>query len=118
MKITKVTVKRINAHSNCTKADYIPAVYAIGEILRKADFLFGESGCYELNTGDDLVQPIILSDGDREYISGTVNDDYEKRVLRGIYTLYPKWISCTFTHGLNGVNLYEVNKLVKAIVEA
>lgn len=118
MKITKVTVKRINAHSDCTNADYIPAVYAIGKILNKAGFLFGESGNYELNTGDDFVEPIISSDGDREYISGTVDGDYEKRMLRGVYTLYPKWISCTFTHGLNGVNLYEVNKLVKAIAEA
>lgn len=118
MKITKATVKRISVHSSALKpSSFDPAISTIGEILNQSGIILGEPGSYEINDGNEYVTPLIFSDGTREFISGTVRDEYRKRLLHGLYTRYPKWLSCTFTHGLNGVDLYEVNKLVKAILE-
>lgn len=118
MKITKATVKRINDHSYVMKAEnIIPAIDAIGEVLNQCGLLIGEPGHYEINSGDEYVTPLIFSDGKREFVSGTVRGDYTKKVLRGLCTRYPRWLSCTFTHGLNGVTIYEPNKLVKAILD-
>ncbi len=117
MKITKATIKRINAHSKVLKPAYIPAINAIGEVLSQSGVILGEPGHYVINDGDEYVTPLIHSNGDREFVSGTVRDEYEKRILRGLYTRYPNWLSCTFTLGLNGVDIYEVNKLVKAILD-
>lgn len=116
MKITKATVKRINDHCNVLKPAYIPAISTIGEVLNQSGIILGEPGRYIINNGDEYVTPLILNDGDREFVTGTVRSEYEKSLLRGLYTRYPNWLSCTFTLGLNGVDIYEVNKLVKAII--
>lgn len=117
MKITKATVKRINDHCSALKETYIPVISTIGEILCQSGVIVGNGKRYVINDGDEYVTPLIHSDGNREFVSGTVRSEYEKRLLRGLYTRYPNWLSCTFTLGLNGVDIYEVNKLVKAIIE-
>lgn len=121
MKITKATVKRINDHSYVLKMEsIIPAIALIGEILCQSGLIIGEPGHYEINNGqDEYVTPLVHNEGDRghEFISGTVRYDCDKRILRGLYTRYPNWIYCTFTHGLNGVDIYDPNKLVKAILD-
>lgn len=116
LKITKATVKRINDHSKVWSENYIHSIYTIGEILNHIGIILGESGHYEINDGlYDDVQPLISSDGKRQFISGAVRGDYTKRIIRGLSTKYPSWISVTFTHGLNGVDIYDVNSLVRAI---
>ncbi len=117
MKLTKVTIKRLNAHSNIMKPRYNPAIYIIAEILCSSAIILGDSGNYELNEGDPLCEPLIYNDGKREFISGQTHGEYEKSIVRGLTTRYPCWISGTFTNGLNGVQIYEVNKLVKAILD-
>lgn len=118
MKITKATVKRINDHCSALKPSFNPAIRIIGEVLNQSGVILGNVGHYIINDCDEYVTPLIYSDGNREFVSGTVLNEYERRILRGLCTLYPNWLSCTFTHGLNGVEIYEVNKLVKAIVDS
>jgi len=117
MKITKSTVKRINAHCNPLTPSFIPVISAIGEILNQSGVVLGEVGHYAVNVDDEYVTPIIYSNGSREFVSGTVRGEYEKKLFRGLYTRYPNWLSCTFTLGLNCVDIYDVNKLVKAILD-
>lgn len=112
MKISKATVKRIN------KAEIGSTLNIIGEILCRSAVILGEPGHYEANDGDPYLTPFVYSDGSQEFVSSYTSCEYEKRVVRGLSTLYPMWISGTFTHGLNGVNIYEVNKLVRAIAAA
>lgn len=116
MKLTKATVKRLNAHSDINKPGYIEAIHAIADILNRSAVILGDSGNYEINDGS-FVEAVIYSDGAREYVSGTTQGEYQKCVIRGLSTRYPSLISGTFTHGLNGVAIYEVNKLVRAILE-
>lgn len=40
---------------------------------------------------------------------------WEKPYFNGFYTRYPSLISITFTHGLNEVQIPDVNKMVKAM---
>lgn len=115
LKITKATIKRINAHSHISKPGYCDAIHVIGEILCRSAVILGEPGCYEANDGS-FLDPWVLSDGDREFVSSTTDGEWEKQIARGLSTRYPDWIQGTFTHGLNGVRIYEVNKLVKAIL--
>lgn len=119
MKITKATVKRINEHclNPSNPASYIPAISIIGDVLNQSGIILGVPGHYSINNSNDYATPLILSDGIREFVSGTVKGEYAKRLFQGLYTRYPHWISCTFTHGLNGVDIYEANKLVKAILD-
>lgn len=81
--------------------------------MQQCNLLFGDAGKYELNDGDDIVHPIILNDGVREFISGKVYDEYSKKQLAGLAQRFPRLIRCTFTHGLNGVNT-----LVRVIVNS
>ncbi len=115
MKITKATIKRLNAHSNITKPAYNETIYVIANILNRSAIILGDSGHYGLNEGDPLCEPVIYSDGNREFVSSQTNSEHEKAVVRGLAIRFPNWISGTFTHGLNGVQIYDVNKLVKAI---
>lgn len=116
MKITKATVKRINKHSNINNPDYIEAVSVIANILNRSAIILGDSGNYEINDGTDpICWPIILSDGVREYVSGRVEREHEKRIICGLSTRYPRWIQGTFTNGLNGVGIYDVNRLIREI---
>ncbi len=118
MKITKATIKRINAHSNFKKPTYNEKIAIIANILcRSAVIVCDGSWPYMLNEGDPLCEPVIYSDGNREFVSSQTQDEYEKKIVRGLSTRYPSWIDGTFTHGLNGVHIYDVNKLVKAIVD-
>lgn len=123
MKITKATLSRINKYGkrgkygDDSKCD--ERILVVADILnRAAVILVGEDGKYETNDGtDELVPLITFSDGEREFVSGTTNDIYEKRIIAGLSTKYQRLISGTFTHGNNGVNIYDVNRLVKAIVD-
>jgi len=118
MEIFKTTVKRINDHSDTLKPSCIWAIVAIGDILQRSEVLCGESGKFELTARDDpYLWPRILCDGGKEFISGVTHGEYEQRIVRSLSTKYPSWISGTFTHGNTGVTIYEVNKLVKAIVD-
>ncbi len=117
MKITKATIKRLNAHSNYKKPTYNEAIYVIASIINRSAIILGDSGHYELNEGDPLCEPVIYSDGNQEFIPGQTADEHEKKIVRGLAIRYPNWISGTFTHGLNGVQIYDVNKLVKAVVD-
>ena len=80
MKVTKTTIKRINAHSSINKKNYRAEIWVIANILCRAAVIIGDSGRYEVNDGSwDLLQPWILSDGDREFVSSQVLGEYEKR---------------------------------------
>lgn len=118
MKITKATVKRINSHSNINSPDYNDTLHIIGEILNRAAIILGDSGNYEINDGTDpICWPVVYSDGGREFVSSHTEGEHEKCVIRGLSTRYPSWIQGTFASGLNGVTVYDVNKLVRAIIE-
>ena len=109
MKLTKATVKRLNENRN-------DAIWVIANILNRSAVILGEPGHYEANDGtDELVLPMISSDGDREFVSGRTSGEYEKRIVAGLSTRFPNMISGTFTHGLNGVDIYDVNALVREI---
>lgn len=119
MKVTKTTIKRINAHSSINKKNYRAEIWVIANILCRAAVIIGDSGRYEVNDGSwDLLQPWILSDGDREFVSSQVLGEYEKRIARGLSTKYPNWISVSLTHGLNGVRIYDINNLVNVILKS
>lgn len=118
--LTKTTIKRINAHSNINKPGYYDEIYVIGDILCRSFVILGDSGRYEINDGSfPELRPLIFNDGERnhEFIAGQTSGEYETRIVQGLATRYPRWISGTLTHGLNGVRIYDVNKLVKAILD-
>ncbi len=118
MKITKATIKRINAHSNFKKPTYNERIAIIANIFCLSDVIVCDgSWPYMLNEGDPLNKPVIYSDGNREFVSSQTDGEYEKKIVRGLSIRYPNWISGTFTHGLNGVDIYDVNKLVKAVFD-
>lgn len=118
MKITKATLKRLNAHSKASKPSYIPQISVIAEILNRSAVILGEPGRYEINNGsDDLCRPLVYGEGKHEFISGRTANTYEKRIVAGMAQRFPKWISGTLTHGLNGVDIYRPNELVKAILD-
>lgn len=109
MKLTKATVKRLNASRTDT-------IRVIANILNRSAVILGETGRYEANDGtDELVLPMISSDGKREFVSGRTSGEYEKRIVAGLSTRFPNMISGTFTHGLNGVDIYDVDALVRKI---
>lgn len=116
MNLTKATIKRINRHSNIHKPNYIYEIYLIGAILNRAAVILGNSGDYKLNDGS-FIEPGIVNPGEHEFISSNTNGEYEVKTICGLAIRYPNWISGTFTHGLNGVDIYEPNKLVKAIID-
>ncbi len=118
MKITKTTLRRINAHSVITKKSYCDKIYVIANILCRAAVIIGDSGRYEVNDGSwEILQPWILSDGKREFVSSCVLGEHERKVASGLSTKYPDWISVSLTHGLNGVCIYDINNLVSAILK-
>ncbi len=76
MKITKATIKRINAHSNITKPAYNEKIDVIARILiRSAVIVCDGSWHYMLNKGDPLNEPVIYNDGEREFIPSQTNSE-------------------------------------------
>jgi len=109
MKLTKATVRRLNSSINDT-------MWVIANILCRSAVICGEPGSYEFNDGtDELVSPVVYSDGVREFVSGRTSGVYERRIVAGLATRYPKFISGSLTNGLNEVSIYDVNTLVRAI---
>ena len=116
MKISKRTLAIINKHSDINSDEYCPQICTVADILNRSGVILGESGHYEINNGDDFVIPCILSDGKQEFVSGTVSGNYQTRIVRGLASKYPDVISGAFTHGLNGVAIYNINTLIRKII--
>ena len=115
MKITKATIKRINANK-VTNPDFNVVLRVIEDILIGSAIIRGTPGNYIANDGtDELVWPVIYSDGKREFVSGRVTSEYGKRIVAGLSQKYPSLISGTLTNGLNGVEIYDVNSLVRKV---
>lgn len=115
MKITKATIKRINAN-RVTNPDFNGQLGVIEDILVGSAVICGDPGRYEANDGtDELVWPTIYSDGTREFVSGRVTGEYGRRIVAGLAQKYPSLISATLTSGMNGVSIYDVNALVRVV---
>lgn len=128
MKLTKETIKRLNKYGRWTydKNGYAiqpisDTMYEIAEVLINAMVVFEcEDHKYTENDGtDEYCIPIINYDDllDRYTITGTVRSRLARHCLRGIQTRFPKVLSTTFTNGNNGIEIYDVNKLVKIIAD-
>ena len=47
-----------------------------------------------------------------------VNNDYDKATLRGLHTRFESLVGCTLTHGLNECQIYDINKLVRKMLNS
>lgn len=130
MKLTKATIKRLNKHTRWIKDEsgtpvhgdgYSVTMCAVADVIQNACIILSdEKGRYfENDETDELLQPVFKYDDilDRYSVTGTVYGDFVKRILSGVCTRFPKVLSTTFTHGNNGIEIYDVNKLVKIIAD-
>lgn len=106
-KALKATVKRL---AKMAKAgDYRAEL--LGEIIRTAnahDELVAEgfdpntTGAWAFNLPD--------------YIYVRVQNEFDKKVLRGLATWNEKYMTCTLTHGLNECSILDINALAKRML--
>ncbi|WP_407310462.1 hypothetical protein [Desulfosporosinus sp. SB140] len=105
VKATKTTKQRLKKMQNNTLAEILIERIEIAENL--ADCI--RNG-FKL-TQDDCSKGFYSNDC--LYIKA---QPWEKPYFNGFYTRYPSLISTTFTHGLNEVQIPDVNKMVKAML--
>lgn len=109
--ITKATCKRLNKY----KAD--PKIMVIGRLLERANMVYHDRA---YSPADDLLKQssmILRASATETFISTYVCGNFERRVCAGLASRYYEYISCFFTHGLDGVNLKkDANKFVRQLV--
>ncbi len=112
MKIFEKTVERLNKYCDDSRMAAIGEILFKGNLIGKDDsyFTFEENFCENYQ-----IQQSIRKDGKKEYVFGKASSEYYKRFLNGLHSKYPELVLVSFTLGLNGVELYEVNKLVRCI---
>lgn len=112
MIITKATCKRLNKH----KDD--PKIMVIGRLLERASMVYHDR---VYSPADDFLKQfsaVLHASATEAFISTYVEGDFERRVCRGLASRYPGYVACTFTHGLNGVDLKgDVNKFTRLIAD-
>lgn len=109
--ITKATCKRLNKHKDDAR------IMVIGRLLERASMVYHDR---VYSPADDFLKQfsaVLHASATEAFISTYASDSFEKRVCMGLYSRYPDYIGCTFTHGLDGVDLKrDVNKFVRLIV--
>jgi c-di-GMP-related signal transduction protein len=107
VKATKATRQRLKKLKNINNT--------LAEILiERIEIAENIEAC--INDGFTLTQD--------DYSKGFYSNDnlyikaqpWEKPYFSGFYTKYPSLISTTFTHGLNEVQIPDINKMVKAML--
>lgn len=108
VKALKVTVKRLAKMAK--NGDYLAEL--LGEVIRLA------------NTHDELVaegfDPNLTGSwafNSADCIYVRVQNEFDKKMLRGLATWNEKLIDCTLTHGLNECRILDINTLVKRMFE-
>lgn len=108
MKITKTSLSLLKKHGQMLdkhyeiRKEYNFKISLIIEILQRAEIICGNTkeGFELYNTENSAVCLV---------------DENEKPTLRGMASRYG-YIECTFTHGLNQVEITNPDKLIKSIV--
>lgn len=108
MNITKKSLNLLKKHGKMLdrnfeiRKEYDLRIGLIIEILQRAEIICGNAKeGFEICNVDNRAICLV--------------NEYEKSLLRGMSTRY-RCVSCTFTHGLNQVEITNPDKLIKSIV--
>lgn len=109
MKITKKSLSLLKKHGRMLdrnremRKEYDYRIGLIIEILQRSEIICGNTReGFEICNSDNLAVCLV--------------NENEKPILRGMSTRYG-CISCTFTHGLNQVEITDPDKLIRSIAD-
>lgn len=108
MKITKISLKLLKKHGRMRDKHFEPCkefnyrIHLISEILLRAEVICGNSkDGFSVYNADNKAICLV--------------DENEKSILRGMASRYSGCIECTFTHGVNQVEIINPDKLTRSI---
>lgn len=105
-KATKATMNRLNK---------------LNKLDHRAGVLIGTYTVEANNVADLISEGFSGFECNAEYgpngIICRVNSNYDKAIMRGLCTRYPKLVECTLTHGNNQVVIVDVNMLSRLLMK-